>query len=136
LQEILINYQPKEPIIYLRGEHISTEFINCTGISEHVIYRAKARLRFRKNIELLLAQQKISHVWLHSKRSAEVFLQCLKKSKLENSTKNLNIICQSHSIASVLAQNNWATINFPQVATLQAMLELKGKLELIPTPKN
>ena len=130
----LINKLPKikdikrENILYLRGQHISSniiESLKCKSIylEEEIIYEAIKKDSFNQDVINAFAKDTQLAVLIYSERTAQIFIDTLEKYELGNKTSIILAYCLSKNIAQVLKRFGIST-RYSERPTNEAIFEL------------
>jgi uroporphyrinogen-III synthase len=118
------------PILYLSGMMISADIgssLRTAGfeVDRRVVYRAQAIETLSETALAALPEGEVDGVLLYSQRSARLFLEHLKRSKLEALAANMTAYCISHAAADLARELAWrkvAVASRPNQVDLLALL--------------
>lgn len=103
------------PILYLSGMIISADIgslLRTAGfeVDRRVVYRAQAIETLSEPAMAALSEEAVDGVLLYSQRSARLFLEHLKRAKLEALASNMTAYCISHAAADLARELAWRKV--------------------------
>ncbi|MDX2049576.1 MAG: uroporphyrinogen-III synthase [Rickettsiaceae bacterium] len=122
IEELLLKIGDKiSDCIYIRGTHVTKEIVNLK--SELILYRTEYREKFSDQLVNLIQTKQIKIVTVFSQKSAEVFLNCAKKSSIHKELSHIEFYCFSARIAEIVTKNKYQA-RFPNRPDMESFLEL------------
>lgn len=129
------------PILYLSGndvagtieEDLKAAFFN---VDVRKIYKAGASESMNEDTLKLLAQEEIDYIPFYSPRSAHIFIELIKKAKMEKKLEKISALCLSPAIAEVISTLKWEDIlisTAPNQAALYSLIDIE--LEGLPNDR-
>jgi uroporphyrinogen-III synthase len=123
---ILANISKSSAMLYLRAKDVSRDLIRELkefNLKDLVVYQAKEAQKISPEILELLMKKKIHTICFFSPRSAEIFINLIKK----HDTISFNPIkafAISKNVAKIITQLSWHEIKIAKKPNQQAMIEL------------
>ncbi len=118
----------KANILYLSGYHTAFNDYKDFGVQRLIIYKSIS-ITLNRTVFDKIKNQEISHIFLYSKRSAEVFLQNF---PLRFNFQMVNFICISENVLKAIkAHNPNSNVLYPEIPTEKEMFKLIQKEHLI-----
>ena len=116
-------------VLYIRGKEITCNlkdmFINrIKNFQEIILYNTIDRKYFSKSCHNLLLKNKISGILFYSSRTADIFIELIKKHNMEDKVGSIIIYAMSHKIAEAAKKVRWKNIKIPDKPTNQSLLSL------------
>ncbi len=128
------NLKPsKGPIVYLSGQYIrydikkELEYLDFE-VDVSVIYEAKEVKYFNVDMLKSLEKKEITGVFLYSPRSARIFIDNMKRTKLTAVAPDLKVYCISLAVADELKELKWKKVliaHKPENAEMLALVRKK-----------
>ena len=117
------------PIVYLSGQHvrhnIKQELENLDfEVDVSVTYEAKEVKTFNADMLKSLEKKEITGVFLYSPRSARIFIDNMKRTKLTAVAQDLKVYCISLAVADELKELKWEKVLIAQKPDNAEMLAL------------
>ena len=117
------------PIVYLSGQHvrhnIKQELENLDfEVDVSVTYEAKEVKTFNADMLKSLEKKEITGVFLYSPRSARIFIDNMKRTKLTAVAQDLKVYCISLAVADELKELKWEKVVIAQKPDNAEMLAL------------
>ena len=116
-------------VLYIRGKDITCNLKkilvnNIKNFQEVILYRTVDRKRFSNSCYNLLLQDKIDGILFYSPRTADIFIELIKKHNIEEKTKNITIYVMSNKIAEIAKKVSWKNIKITNKPTNQSLMSL------------
>ena len=134
IQLTAANLNPsKGPIVYLSGQHVrhnikkELEYLDFE-VDVSVIYEAKEIKSFNVDMLKSLEKKEITGVFLYSPRSARIFIDNMKRTKLTAVAPDLKVYCISLAVADELKELKWKKVliaHKPENAEMLALVRKK-----------
>lgn len=138
-QETLIRFiechlEPqKGKIIHFSGHHKTGNLIESLekfgfSIQQVICYQAGAIDQFSTDVRTAISAEKIDVIPFYSRRTAEIFVDLIKKANIEQKLLKITALCLSPAISSVLQEEKWKEIlvaKEPNEASLWDEIDLK-----------
>ncbi len=88
-------------LVYLRGQDISQP-LHALNLTSFIVYKAVAIDKVSPTLPMLLRNGMITSVSLFSRRSAQIFNECIMKAELYTALQGLPYLCFSENISSLV----------------------------------
>ena len=123
-------------VLYIRGKEITCNlknmFINrIKNFQEVIVYNTIDRKYFSKNCYNLLLQDKISAILFYSSRTADIFIELIKKHNMEHKAASIIIYVISNKVAETAKKVCWKNIKISDNPTNQSLLSLIASSTLV-----
>ena len=119
-----------DSMLYVSGKYISHHFfINGIRIPRKRVYTAETVENFTENLRYNLHNGNVGAVLFYSVRTAENFLDLLKKEKLKQKCTAINCICISTRTAESLKSVHWKTVHIAEQADHKHMMMALAKAD-------
>ena len=117
----------KGPLLYLSGAIVKgniTENLSTAGfdIKRHIVYRLESRKAFPSSLKKALVQGEISHILFFSPHTTTLFLNLLKKEKLEAATEKMTSLCLSQDVVKKALDISWREVWASPQPTVEAIM--------------
>ena len=123
------------PLLYLRGEHISTDIAqmlmqNGFEVDSLTVYSATAATQFSMPLRKALETGDIDAVLFFSERSADIYTELAVRLGLKEAHMRISALCMSEPIAEKAGSIGWLHLYIATKPTRQAMVALTECLEV------
>jgi uroporphyrinogen-III synthase len=125
---------PKEgPLLHVAGSLVAGDLvglIEAAGFkcSREVLYEAVAERSLMSSTIAAIKDNHIDAVTLYSPRSAEIFVELIRKARVVRSCQKIVAICLSQAVADKIGELNWLDVRIAREPDQEALLELVAEL--------
>ncbi len=125
---ILSQADPKKgPLIHLSGEKVTgrlVETLNAHGFDarRQIVYKIEDASELPVSLIEDIQNKTLTHVMFFSPRTTTVFVNLLKKGKLEGSTSHMTSLCLSENVAEKARLIPWEKVWVSSKPTTEAMI--------------
>ncbi len=135
LAELVIEMlKPKEgPLLHVAGSSVAGDLIGlieAAGFtcSREVLYEAVVERSLMSSTIAAIKDNHIDVVMLYSPRSAEIFVELVRKARLVRSCQKIIAICLSQAVADKIGELHWQDVCIAEQPNQNALLELVAAL--------
>lgn len=120
-------FEAGSKLLYVRGEDIAFDFVSALPEfiwSWVIVYNAKPLSEISFEAKIAIENNKIQAVVFFSKRSAELFINIVKREKLQPALSALKALCMSQSVLECVQPTMWECVYVSKTPDREAMVSL------------
>lgn len=127
-RDLLSFIPPNKTLWYLSGAVTKDKTLSLfmrkdLDITRHIVYTIKVRLGFPALLEREFRQHALSHVFLFSAYTTELFIDLLKRAGLQEATARMSCLCLSQDVVEKAKALPWKEVWISPQPTRQAMVD-------------
>lgn len=123
LQNILTREFFENPLLYVRGEYVSSEFKDI-NLEEKILYRTGIKEKISYDVLEDLTGGRVHVALFFSTRTAQAFVKAMDNEVLKNALKHTKALCLGESMVESLSVLPWKAINVAKKPNQKSLIEL------------
>ncbi len=135
LAELVVELlKPKDgPLLHVAGSAVAGDLIGLVEAAgfkctREILYEAVNERSLTSSTIAAIKENHIEAVTLYSPRSAEIFVELIRKARLVRSCRNMLAICLSQAVADKIGELHWQDIHIAAEPNQDALLDLVAEL--------
>lgn len=117
------------PLLHIAGTEIAGDLAAMVGEAgfecrREVLYEAEKARTLSTSLTAAIKENQIDAVLLYSPRSADAFVQLLRKARIVRSCQSMKAICLSQAVAQKVEELHWREVLIASHPTQESLLEL------------
>ncbi|MBT7955916.1 MAG: hypothetical protein HN731_12045 [Rhodospirillaceae bacterium] len=121
------------PLLHVAGSAVAGDLIGLVEAAgfeckREVLYEAANERSLTSSTIAAIKDNHIEAVTLYSPRSAEIFVELIRKARLVRSCRNMLAICLSQAVADKISELHWLDIHIAAEPNQEALLDLVAAL--------